>query len=186
MAIIGSGPAGLSAAYYLTQEGHEATIFEALPKTGGMLRYGIPDYRLPKNILEEEVATITRIGATIKTNCALGRDFTIKSLFEDGFRAVFMSIGAHQSQKLNVEGEDLKGVSHGTDFLRSVASGQAPELGRRVTVIGGGNTAIDAARTALRLGAGEVTIVYAVPGLRCRPLTGRLRKPRKRGSKSTS
>ena len=160
VAIIGAGPGGLSAAYYLAQEGHEVTIFEALPKPGGMLRYGIPDYRLPKDILDKEIATITGLGVTIKTSQVLGKDFSINSLRQDGFNAIFLAIGAHQSQKLGVDGEELKGVLPGTDFLRSVAMGKAPELGGRVAVIGGGNTAIDAARSALRLGAKEVTIVY--------------------------
>jgi len=160
IAIIGSGPAGLSAAYYLIQMGHEVTIFEALPKPGGMLRYGIPDYRLPKDILDQEITAITEPGVIIKTNQALGKDFTINSLLEDGFHAIFVAIGAHQSQKVSIEGEDLEGVLLGTDFLRSVASGQQTELGKRVVVIGGGNTAVDAARTALRLDAEEVTILY--------------------------
>ncbi|RLC66055.1 MAG: pyridine nucleotide-disulfide oxidoreductase [Chloroflexi bacterium] len=160
VAIIGSGPASLSAAYYLIQKGHEVTIFEALPKPGGMLRYGIPDFRLPKEVLDREIATITELGVAIKTNQALGKDFTIKSLFGDGFHAIFLAIGAHQSQRMNVEGEDLEGVLPGTDFLRAVASGKPMELGRRVAVIGGGNTAIDAACTALRLGVEEVAIVY--------------------------
>ena len=160
VAIIGSGPAGLSAAYYMIQEGHEVTVFEALPKSGGMLRYGIPDYRLPADILDREIATITDLGVNIKTNQALGKDFTIKSLFEDGIKAIFLAIGAHQSQRMNVAGEDLEGVLPGTDFLRSVAMGEPLEMGRRVAIIGGGNTAIDAARTALRLGAEAVTIVY--------------------------
>ena len=160
VAIIGSGPAGLSAAYYLIQEGHEVVILEALSKPGGMLRYGIPDYRLPKEILDQEIATIIELGMTIKTNQTLGKDFTIKSLLEDGFQAIFLAIGAHQSQRMNVEGEDLEGVLPGINFLRAVASGEPMDLGRRVAVIGGGNTAIDAARTALRLGVEEVAIVY--------------------------
>jgi len=160
VAIVGAGPAGLSAAYYLVQGGHEVTIFEALPKPGGMLRYGIPDYRLPKDILDQEIATITEMGVTIKPNQALGKDFTIKSLLGDGFQAIFLVIGAHQSQRMNVEGEDLEGVLPGTDFLRSVALGEPVEIGRQVVVIGGGNTAIDAARTVLRMGAEQVTIVY--------------------------
>ncbi len=160
VAIIGSGPAGLSAAYYLVQEGHEIDIFDALPKPGGMLRYGIPDYRLPQDVLDKEISAITDLGVKIRTNQALGRDFTIGSLFKDGYRAIFLAIGAHQSYKLGIEGEELEGVLSGTDFLRSITLGQAVDLGHRVAVIGGGNIAIDAARAALRLGAEEVTIVY--------------------------
>ena len=159
VAIVGSGPAGLSAAYYLIQGGHEVTIFEALPAPGGMLRYGIPDYRLPVDILDQEIATITELGVVIATNTVLGKDFTTDSLLEDGFHAVFLAIGAHESYQLRVAGEDLQGVLPGTDFLRAVALGEPVEIGKRVAVIGGGNTAIDAARTALRLGA-DVTIVY--------------------------
>ncbi len=160
VAIVGSGPAGLSAAYYLAKEGREVTIFEALPKPGGMLRYGIPDYRLPKQVLDEEIKAITEMGVAIKVNQCLGRDFSITGLLEDGFHAVFLGIGAHQNQRMNVEGEDLQGVLPGTSFLRSVASGEQLAIGRRIVVIGGGNTAIDAARTALRVGAEEVTIIY--------------------------
>lgn len=160
VAIVGAGPAGLSAAYYLIQEGHEVTIFEALPKLGGMLQYGIPDYRLPKNVLEQEIAEIVQLGVAINTNQVLGKDFSINSLLQDGFNAIFLTIGAHHSQSIGVDGEDLKGVLPGTDFLRSVAMEAPPKLSGRVAVIGGGNTAIDAARSALRLGAKEVTIVY--------------------------
>ncbi len=160
VAVVGSGPAGLSAAYYLAEEGHSVTIFEALPKSGGMLRYGIPDYRLPQDVLDEEVESILRMGVELKTGTALGKDFTIESLFSEGFDAVFLGIGAHKSSTMRVEGEDLEGVLPGTDFLRSVVTGKPMELGKKVVVIGGGNTAIDAARTALRLGTEEVTIVY--------------------------
>ncbi len=160
VAIVGAGPSGLTAAYYLAQKGHAVTIFEALPEPGGMIRYGIPDFRLPKEILDEEIAAITRIGVQILTGRALGRDFTLQSLFEEGFHAVYLALGAQQSQRMNVEGEDLDGVLSGIDFLRAVACGQPPAIGRRVAVIGGGNTAMDAARTAIRLGAEKVTVVY--------------------------
>jgi formate dehydrogenase major subunit len=160
VAVVGSGPAGLSAAYYLCQMGHKVTVFERMPVPGGMLHYGIPDYRLPKQVLREEIDAISELGVDIRTKCTLGEDFTIESLLEDGHQAVFLAIGAHKSQEMKIEGEDLEGVLAGTDFLRAVASGQAPVLGERVVVIGGGNTAIDAARTALRLGAAKVSIIY--------------------------
>lgn len=160
VAIVGGGPAGLSAAYYLALRGHEVTIFEALPKPGGMLRYGIPDYRLPQEVLDQEIGRIAELGVEIRVNQRLGRDFTLQGLADQGFDAVFLAIGAHQSTKMGVQGEDLSGVLAGTDFLRAVAAGEPVEVGKRVAVIGGGNTAIDAARTALRLGAKEVTMVY--------------------------
>jgi len=160
VAIIGAGPAGLSAAFYLTRMGHAVEVFEALPKAGGMLRYGIPDYRLPQDVLDREVAAIERLGVKIKTGCALGKDITIQKLLKDGFNAVFIGVGAQRSQRINVDGEELEGVLPGTDFLRAAAMGKPTKVGRKVAVIGGGNTAIDAARTALRLGVEEVTIVY--------------------------
>lgn len=160
VAVVGAGPAGLSAAYYLALKGHEVKILEALPKAGGMLRYGIPDYRLPQDVLDREIGRIEELGVTIEVDRRLGRDFTLQGLLDEGFHAVFLAIGAHQSTKMGVEGETLKGVLPGIEFLRAVAEGKAVEVGDRVAVVGGGNTAIDAARTAVRLGAKEVIIVY--------------------------
>jgi formate dehydrogenase major subunit len=160
VAIIGGGPAGLSAAYYLALEGHEVTILEASPELGGMLRYGIPEYRLPKAVLDKEINSITDLCHEIRCNVWLGRDFTIDSLKSDGYEAIFLALGAQASQKMKVEGEDLPGILSGIGFLRDVALGQKVSPGQKVAVIGGGNTAIDAARTALRLGASDVTIVY--------------------------
>ena len=160
VAIVGGGPAGLSAAYYLALRGHEVKILETLPKPGGMLRYGIPDYRLPQEVLDQEIGRITDLGVTIEVNRRLGKDFTIQSLKDEGYHAVFLAIGAHQSTRMQVPGEELKGVLPGIEFLRAVAAGKSVELGHRVVVVGGGNTAIDAARTAVRLGAREVVIVY--------------------------
>ncbi len=161
VAIIGSGPAGLAAAYYLVLKGHEPVIFETLPKPGGMLRYGIPDYRLPQEVLDLEIDKILNQGVELKTNQTLGRDFTVNSLVEDGYNAVFLAIGAHKSYNMGIEGEDLENVMLGTEFLRDVTLNKPPEVaGKKVVVIGGGNTAIDAARTALRLGAEKVIILY--------------------------
>jgi formate dehydrogenase major subunit len=160
VAIAGGGPAGLSAAYYLALEGHEVDIFEANPQLGGMLRYGIPEYRLPKAVLDKEIAAITGICHRVEVNASLGKDFTVDSLKNDGYEAIFIALGAWASQSLRVEGEDLPGVLSGIGFLQDAALNKEVRLGKKVAVIGGGNTAIDAARTALRLGAGEVTLVY--------------------------
>ncbi|MFH1538536.1 MAG: formate dehydrogenase subunit alpha [bacterium] len=160
VAIIGSGPAGLSAAFYLARKGYEATIFEALPKPGGMLRYGIPEYRLSKKLLDMEIKTITKMGVKLLCNKALGRNFTFSSLKKQGFKSILLAVGAHKSWSLGVKGENLKGVHLGTDFLRDVGLGKKPYIGKNVSIVGGGNTAMDAARTALRLGADRVTVVY--------------------------
>jgi len=157
VAIIGSGPAGLTAAYYLAKLGHLVTVFEALPEPGGMMRVGIPDYRLPKNILGAEIKEIEDIGVEIRTNTRVD---SIDRLFEGGYNAVFLAIGAHRGMKIGVEGEDGPRVIECVDFLREVSLGKKVALGNRVAVIGGGNAAVDSARTALRLGAKEVTIVY--------------------------
>ncbi|MFH1033471.1 MAG: NAD(P)-binding protein [Pseudomonadota bacterium] len=160
VAIIGSGPAGLSAAYYLALEGFGVTILEALAVTGGMLRVGIPDYRLPPAVLDYEIDYIKALGVEILTNQRLGRDFTVPELEERGFQAIVMAVGAHQCLSLGVPGEDAMGVQPGVEFLRQANLGQASSPGERVVVVGGGNVAMDSARTALRLGSREVTVLY--------------------------
>jgi NADPH-dependent glutamate synthase beta subunit-like oxidoreductase/NADH:ubiquinone oxidoreductase subunit E len=159
VAIIGSGPAGLSCAYQLARRGYKSTIFEALPVTGGMLRVGIPDYRLPKNILDQEIDNILSLGVELKLNTAFGRDFTLDSLLADGYKAVFLGTGCHVGMKLGVPGEDSEGVMQGVDFLRKHTLKEPFQLGKNVAVIGGGNVAIDVACSALRLGS-KVTLVY--------------------------
>ncbi len=157
VAIVGSGPGGLTAAYYLAKLGHSATVFEELPKAGGMIRLGIPDYRLPKDVLDAEIEEISRVGVDIKLNT---RVESIDSLFQQGYEAIFLALGAHCGMKMGVEGEDSPGVVDGASLLRRVALGEKVDPGDRVAVIGGGNAAIDSARTARRLGARKVTIVY--------------------------
>ena len=163
VAVVGAGPAGLTAAYYLRQKGHQVTIFEALPKSGGWLRYGIPQYRLPKEVLDQEVKTITDLGVEIKYNQKLGQDIDLEGL-KDQYDAVFLGMGAHASSRMGVENEEDRGVVAGIDFLKRLTLGEPFDFAqgkiKKVAVIGGGNTAIDAARTSLRLGAQEVFIVY--------------------------
>ena len=159
VAIVGAGPAGLSAAYYLRRDGHQVTIYEAHEKPGGMLRYGIPSYRLPHEDLDAEIKAITDLGVEIQCNTSLGCDITMDQLEED-YDAVFLAIGAQESRMVGIPGEEIDRVQGGVEFLRAVACGEDVEMGDRVIVVGGGNTAIDAARTAVRLGADEVTILY--------------------------
>ncbi|UCC44691.1 MAG: FAD-dependent oxidoreductase [Candidatus Zixiibacteriota bacterium] len=158
VAVIGSGPAGMSCAYQLARLGYPVTVFEAFPKTGGMLRYGIPDYRLPSDILDAEINRILDMGVELKLNTAVGRDVSMDSI-RDEYRATFVGIGAHQGLKLRIEGEDASNVLTGTDFLHKVNAGESVEVGDNVVVIGGGDTAVDAARVARRLGA-SATILY--------------------------
>ncbi|MEW5722923.1 MAG: RnfABCDGE type electron transport complex subunit B [Thermodesulfobacteriota bacterium] len=161
VAIIGGGPAGLTAAYYLRRFGHHPTIFEAMPELGGMLRYGIPEYRLPKKVLDWEVEGIVDLGVEVRLNQRLGRDFIFQDLHQQGFGAIFIATGAWLSSKMRVEGEDeLEGVIPGTIFLADRGLGKETPVGKRVVIIGGGNTAMDAARTSWRLGVEEVILLY--------------------------
>jgi NADPH-dependent glutamate synthase beta subunit-like oxidoreductase/coenzyme F420-reducing hydrogenase delta subunit len=157
VAIVGSGPAGLSCAYYLRKLGYPVTILEAHTDLGGMLRVGIPEYRLPHEVVDTEVQRLTRMGVEIRTNT---RVVSLDLLFELGYKAIFITIGAHQSLRMGIEGEESPGVVDGATFLREVNLGLKPSLGSRVAIVGGGNVAIDAARTAIRLGSRRVTILY--------------------------
>jgi NADH-quinone oxidoreductase subunit F len=158
IAIIGAGPAGLSAAWDLAHAGYQVTIFEALPIAGGMLAVGIPEYRLPKELLKKEVATIQKLGVEIKLNTKVD---DIESLLKDNkYQAVFIATGAHKGDKMKIQGEELAGVYDAINFLRELNLGRKVEIGQKVAVIGGGNSAIDAARVALREGAKEVHILY--------------------------
>ena len=160
IAVVGGGPAGLSCAYFLKRLGHDITIFEAMPKLGGMLRYGIPEYRLPKKVLDWEIESILNLGVKHHTNVRFGHDFDLSSLIAAGFDAIFLGIGAWKDSQLRVEGEDFNGCFTGIDFLSKLAGGDAPPIGRIAAVIGGGNTAIDCTRNLIRKGAQKVYIVY--------------------------
>jgi NADPH-dependent glutamate synthase beta subunit-like oxidoreductase len=160
VAIVGSGPAGLSAAYFLVHMGYPVKIFESLPELGGMLRYGIPEYRLPRTVLDDEIRRLAAIGVEFQTGVTVGKDITIRELKDNGYKATFIATGAGRSLKLNIPGEELAGVNSGLDILRDVNIGRKVEVGKKWVIIGGGNVAIDSARTAIRLGAEAVTILY--------------------------
>ena len=159
VAVIGGGPGGLTAAYHLRRMGHEVHIYDKMPKLGGMLRYGIPEYRLPKAVLDREIALIEDIGVQLHPNTTLGKDVTLDGLCAQ-FDAVVVATGAWVSSKMRVRGEELPGVFGGIDFLRETALGDPPAIGKTVAVCGGGNTAMDACRTAVRLGAQTVYVIY--------------------------
>jgi NADPH-dependent glutamate synthase beta subunit-like oxidoreductase len=160
VAVIGAGPGGLTCAYHLALRGHGVVIFEKQPLNGGMLALGIPDYRLPPGVRESEIKAIMDRGVEIRSGIDVGSQTTIGQLRGEGFQAFFLSIGAHECKTLGVEGEDLEGVYPGVDFLRDVKLGKPINPGKKVAVIGGGNVAIDAVRTARRLGAEEALILY--------------------------
>jgi NADPH-dependent glutamate synthase beta subunit-like oxidoreductase/formate hydrogenlyase subunit 6/NADH:ubiquinone oxidoreductase subunit I/ferredoxin len=157
VAIVGAGPAGLTAAFYLSKLGHKVTVFEALPVAGGMLKVGIPEYRLPKSALDAEIWEMKKTGFSIKTSTKIE---SIDELFKQGCHAVYLAIGAHKSLRMEVEGEDTRGVIDAVTFLRDISLGKPVKTKGRVAVIGGGNVATDAARSALRLGAEQVDMIY--------------------------
>lgn len=160
IAVLGGGPGGLSAAYYLQLMGHQTTVYEMLPKLGGMLRYGIPNYRLPKDRLDEDINAILKTGVEVKYGLKIGKDITIQELREE-YDAVLITIGASTDKKLGLENEDADGVTSAVQFLRSVGHGEIYDLsGKEVVVIGGGNVSMDAVRTAKRMGAKKVSILY--------------------------
>ncbi len=159
VALIGAGPASLTAAYFLAKTGHTTHIYEMMPQAGGMLRYGIPQYRLPKDVLDAEIAIIQAMGVEIFCNMKIGRDLSFDYL-RDTYDAVFVGIGAWKSSALGCDGQDLTGVIGGIDFLQDVAMERPVSIGKRVAVVGGGNTAMDACRTAVRMGAEEVYLIY--------------------------
>lgn len=158
IAVVGAGPAGLSCAYQLAKLGYPVTVFEAFSKPGGMLRYGIPDYRLPPEILDKEISRIEELGVEIKCNQIIGKDFPYEDL-QNNYEAIFVGIGAHKGKLLGVPNEEAENVFTGSEFLNKINSGQTIEVGDKVLVVGGGDTAIDAARVSRRLGA-DVTVVY--------------------------
>ena len=159
VAVIGGGPAGLSAAYYLCLAGHDVTIYDAMPEMGGMLRYGIPEYRLPKAVLRKEIDAIANLGVTMKNNVKIGNDISFDDI-RNNADAVLVTVGAWKGSSVGCKGEELDGVLSGIDFLREVNMGNIPDIGKNVAVVGGGNTAMDACRTAVRCGAENVYVIY--------------------------
>ncbi|MHB8835053.1 MAG: FAD-dependent oxidoreductase [Candidatus Methylomirabilia bacterium] len=157
VAVIGAGPSGLTAAYHLALKGHAVTVFESRSEPGGMMRWAIPEYRLPRNVLKAEIDEIAGLGVTIKTNTRIA---SAPELRKSGYDAVYIACGAQKSAALGIPGDDLDGVVGALDFLGSLETGKPLPVGRRVAVVGGGNAAIDAARSAVRLGANEVTMYY--------------------------
>lgn len=163
IAVIGGGPAGLTASFYLAMKGHDITVFEAMPQLGGMLRYGLPAYKIPRTILDYEITAILKLGISVKLNQKWGKDFTLQDLEKQGFDATFIGIGAWVPQPLEIPGATLPGVMAATDLLRDAAVGKKLKLGHSAAVIGGNNVAMEAARTLLRLGVDVVTVIFPKP-----------------------
>ncbi len=159
VSVIGGGPAGLTGAYYLCLFGHEVTVYDSMPEMGGMLRYGIPEYRLPKNVLEKEISAIKSLGVLMKNNVSIGKNISFNEIRKNS-DAVLIATGAWKASKIGCHGEELSGVISGIDFLRDINNGKIPEIGKNVAVVGGGNTAMDACRTAIRCGAENVYVIY--------------------------
>lgn len=159
IAVIGAGPAGMACAYYLACDNYSVTVFDKNAQPGGMLRYGIPSFRLEKDVLDAEIEVLKELGVEFKCGVEIGKDITIQQLREQGYEAFYLGIGAQKSASLKISGEELEGVFGGVDFLRQVNAGKKPTIGKKVVVIGGGNVAMDVARAAIRLGA-EVTVAY--------------------------
>ncbi|MGD0238594.1 MAG: FAD-dependent oxidoreductase [Syntrophorhabdales bacterium] len=160
VAVIGAGPAGLTAAFNLVRLGYGVTVFEALPAPGGMLTVGIPEYRLPRDVVRREIEYIQKAGVELRLNSPVGTDGLALSKLQESYKAVFVATGAHKSVSLGIPGEEITGVVSGTALLRDVNLGTSQKIGKKVAVIGGGNVALDAARSAKRLGAKDVTVVY--------------------------
>lgn len=160
VAVIGAGPGGITAAYYLAVEGYNVTVIDAMPEPGGWLVYGIPEFRLPRDVMKAELDVVRKLGVEFRMNTVVGKDVTLESLKKEGFSAFFLAIGTQRSMKLGVAGEELEGVFAGGDFLKQANLGQVTGIGKKVAVIGGGNVAMDSARMAMRLGAEEVYVVY--------------------------
>jgi formate dehydrogenase beta subunit len=176
VAIVGAGPGGLTAAYYLALKGHGVTVFESLPEPGGMLRYGIPEYRLPNTVLEKEILIITEQGVEIRTNTKIGSP---AALLQEEFDAVLVASGAWVAQKMGIEGEDSANVLEGISFLIDVNTGKQTAIGKKVVVVGGGNTAIDAARASIRR---DLMCIYSIAaqGQKCPPMLMRSKMQSKR------
>ncbi len=186
VAVVGSGPAGLSCAYYLALDGYSVTVFEKEQQLGGMLTLGVPAFRLEKDIIDAEIAIIRELGVEFKTGVEVGKDVSLDALRKQGYAAFYVAIGAQGGRALGVEGEDATGVVSGIEFLRRVNAGENAKLSGKTVVIGGGNVAVDVARTAIRSGASEVTMVCLESRKEMPPPRRRLRRPRKSRFRSTT